>query len=80
MGTATERPLAQRDVQLLRRHFGRVAQSYPEFLCFALISSRVLGYRGYRLLENVDQLVWQRAPSLRPLSWHVVLTCSQPRP
>jgi len=79
MGTSTERPLGKRDIGLLRRHLGAVEKSYPEFLCFALISSRVLGYRGYRLLENVDRLIWERTPSLRPLSWHVVLTCSRPR-
>lgn len=80
MGTATERPLGKRDISLLRRHFGSVEQSYPEFLCFALLSSRALRYRGYRLLEDLDRLVWERAPSLRPMSWHIVLTCSRPRP
>lgn len=80
LGTATERPLGENDIALLRRHFTSVERRYPEFFFFTMLSSRALGYRGYRALAALDQLIWGRAPGLRPLSWHVLLVCRGPRP
>ncbi len=77
-GTPTERPLSGSDMRRLRAHFGRVEKRYPEFFFLRLLSSRALGYRGYKLAERLDHAVWQRLPALRPLSWHVVVVARQP--
>ena len=79
-GTATERPLTRGDFTLLRRHFAVVQRRYPEFHCFQLLSTRALRHRAAGVSRRVDEAIWRTMPALRPLSWHVLISCRGPRP
>jgi SAM-dependent methyltransferase len=79
--TEDEHPLRMSDLDLARRHFGRVEAWYFHLLVLAatpLSGTRVFGpvRRG---LDRVDRLIFDAVPPSRRLAWQVVLRLSQPR-
>jgi hypothetical protein len=76
-GTPDERPLEVADFKLLAREFGSLSVEYPTMYLFELVSRQLLRYRGHTRLQALDAAVWRRAPSLRHLSYHVLLVADR---
>ena len=81
MRSADEHPLSMQDLKMAESYFGKMDNKY--YHLSSLMSVPFSGFSVFdkllRILESVDETLFQYVPFLRRYAWSVAIVFSQPQ-